>query len=82
MIRVSPDIVNSAKIVTDNIEQISKMSNQQLNKISQVTMGISHVSNVVQTNSAAAEESAAASEKLSIQAQLLKNLVNKFRLRN
>ena len=38
------------------------------------------VSAVVQTNSATAEESAAASEELSGQSQILKNLVDKFSL--
>lgn len=38
------------------------------------------ISSVVQTNSATAEESAAASEELSSQAQLLRGLVEKFKL--
>ncbi len=42
---------------------------------------MNQVSNVVQTNSATAEESAAASEKLSEQAILLKQLVSKFHLK-
>ncbi|MFQ9703426.1 MAG: hypothetical protein ACLR0U_17035 [Enterocloster clostridioformis] len=46
----------------------------------QVTLGIDQISSVVQTNSATAEESAAASEELSGQAQILKNLVGQFRL--
>ena len=39
------------------------------------------ISSVVQTNSATAEESAAASQELSEQASMLKNLVAKFKLR-
>lgn len=39
------------------------------------------VSQVVQTNSATSEESAAASEELSSQAQLLRESVSKFRLK-
>jgi methyl-accepting chemotaxis protein len=37
---------------------------------------------VVQTNSATAEESAAASEELSGQAELLKNMVSEFKLKS
>jgi methyl-accepting chemotaxis protein len=37
---------------------------------------------VVQTNSATAEESAAASEELSGQAEMLKTLVKEFKLKN
>ena len=40
------------------------------------------ISSVVQTNSATAEESAAASEELSSQAQILKSLVSRFKLRD
>ncbi|MDF2678142.1 MAG: hypothetical protein K0Q97_2482, partial [Bacillota bacterium] len=40
------------------------------------------VSAVVQNNSATAEESAAASEELSGQAQILKELVNKYTLKS
>ena len=46
-----------------------------------MTQGIDQISSVVQTNSATAEESAAASEELSGQAQVLKNLVGQFKLR-
>ena len=48
--------------------------------MTQVTVGIDQISSVVQTNSATAEESAAASEELSSQAQVLKRLVGQFKL--
>jgi len=48
--------------------------------VAQVTTGIDQISSVVQTNSATAEQSAAASEELSAQAKLLKDLVGKFTL--
>lgn len=44
--------------------------------------GIDQISSVVQTNSATAEESAAASQELSSQAEKLDGLVSKFRLRD
>ncbi len=44
-------------------------------------MGVDQISGVVQTNSATAEESAAASEELSGQAEMLKDLVAEFKLR-
>ena len=43
--------------------------------------GIDQISGVVQMNSGTAEESAAASEELSAQAQLLKELIGKFKLK-
>jgi methyl-accepting chemotaxis protein len=46
-----------------------------------VSEGIHQISAVVQTNSATSEESAAASEELSTQASLMKEMMSKFRLR-
>lgn len=76
------EVVESAKSVSDAVEQISKVSNQQSDAIGQVTVGVDQVSSVVQTNSATAEESAAASEELSGQAQTMKALVGKFKLKS
>ncbi len=64
------------------IDEISAASKEQADSISQVTQGIDQISSVVQTNSATSEESAAASEELSGQAQMLKGLVSKFKLKN
>lgn len=69
-------------VLTQTIDKISVASNNQATSISQVTQGVDQISSVIQTNSATAEESAAASEELSGQAQMLKNLVGKFRLRD
>lgn len=75
-------VVEHAQAVAAAVDHISQTSNQQANSINQVTAGIEQVSAVVQTNSATAEESAAASEELSGQAQIMKELVGKFKLRN
>jgi methyl-accepting chemotaxis protein len=75
-------VVEGAAVVADTIEKISVASNRQSNAIVQVTLGVEQISNVVQTNSATAEESAAASEELSGQAQTLKELVQKFKLKD
>lgn len=63
------------------VGEIAEASSQQATSIAEVNKGIEQVSQVVQTNSATAEESAAASEELSSQAALLKGMVNKFRLK-
>lgn len=72
--------VESAKIIVDYVERISNASNQQAESITQVTQGIDQISSVVQTNSATAQESAAASEELSSQAQVMKDLVSRFKI--
>ena len=76
------DAAEGTTVLTQTIDKISEASSNQAASISQVTQGVDQISSVVQTNSATAEESAAASEELSGQAQMLKNLVGKFRLRN
>ncbi len=69
-------IRESAKLV----DEITEASNQQANSIMQITQGIEQISNVVNTNSATAEESAAASQELSSQANFLKELVEQFEI--
>ena len=68
--------------VAQTIEEISSASESQAVSVKQVNEGISQISSVVQSNSATAEESAAASEELSSQAQILKELVGKFTLKD
>ena len=74
--------VNDVNEMAGIIEQISEASSDQADSIAQLTVGIDQISNVVQTNSATAEESAAASEELSSQSQLMKSLVGRFQLKS
>ena len=74
--------VNDVNEMAGIIEQISAASSDQADSIAQLTVGIDQISNVVQTNSATAEESAAASEELSSQSQLMKSLVGRFQLKS
>ena len=75
-------IVNNIEKVAKLVNDISIASNEQATGIEQVNQGIIQVSDVVQTNSATSEESAAASEELSGQAMLLKEMVSKFQLKS
>lgn len=72
------EVVAGIQDTVQIIDQIADASGDQAHAISQVTMGIDQISSVVQTNSATAEESAAASQELSGQAQILKNLISHF----
>ena len=76
------ECVSGAKQSAEVIQDIADASAEQAQSIAQVNIGIGQISDVVQTNSATAEESAAASEELSGQAQMLKELINKFKLKN
>ncbi|WKY48234.1 methyl-accepting chemotaxis protein [Eubacteriaceae bacterium ES3] len=63
------------------VEEIAKASNDQAFSITQVSQGIEQVSQVVQNNSATAEQSAAASEELFSQAEMLKEMVAAFKIK-
>ena len=80
---------HALKKIVEGIDQVAKLvneittaSNEQALGISQVNEGIAQVSQVVQTNAATSEESAAASEEMSSQAQLLREMIAKFKLRD
>ena len=61
---------------------ISESSNEQAAGIDQLRVGLDQITQVVQSNSSSAIESSAASEKLLNQAELLKEQVAFFKLRN
>lgn len=73
-------VVSAAGMVADHVYEIRSAAAEQAENVAQVTLGIDQISSVVQTNSATAEESAAASSQLSTQARLLKELVGHFKL--
>ncbi|WP_270819543.1 methyl-accepting chemotaxis protein [[Eubacterium] hominis] len=75
-------VVEGAREVANKIERISQSNIQQANFIIQIRQSIGMISDIVQGNSATSEESAAASEELAAQAQLLRELANKFELRD
>ena len=70
----------SAGHVTEKMAIAVAAVEDQNTAIAQVTEGIDQISSVVQTNSATAQESAAASEELSAEANSLKQLVGRFTL--
>ena len=72
------NVVENSKRVLEAVTRISGATAEQVKAISDVSIGIDKISGVIQTNSSTAEESAAASEELSSQADTLKSLVGKF----
>jgi len=76
------EVVEKVNNIVGAISQISEASGQQTVSVSQVTQGVDQISAVVQTNSATSEESAAASGELSHQAQVMKTMIDRFRLHN
>jgi len=76
--RITKNIDKMAMIMND----IMYSSKEQSEAIAQITEGINQVANVVQSNSANSQETAAASEELYSQADVLKNLVERFKTRS
>lgn len=73
-------IYDSVRKVADRSETITRYSEAQNRAINETSENIDQITSVIQTNSATAEESAAASEELSGQAAMLKQLVSQFKL--
>ncbi len=72
-------VVENAKVVNESMGEIAIASEDQAKAAAQISEGINQISAVVESNSATSEESAAASEELARQADMLKELVGKFR---
>ncbi len=75
-------IVSGVTKVSDLIEEINSASQEQSLAIDQVNEALQQIDTVTQSNSANAEEGAAASEELSGQAEGLNSMLAKFRLRS
>lgn len=79
--KTASSLDKSAQVTKDAvalIDEIALASQEQATAIVQINQGIDQISTVVQTNAATAEESAAASEELSGQANILQELISKF----
>ena len=72
------EISLEGKKTASSIDEISDASNNQATSIAQIRQSINSISEVVQGNSATAEESAASSEELMGQMKMLKKLVDSF----
>lgn len=73
-------VLNGVQEVSLKVEEIAAASSNQAQAAANVAQGIDQIASVVQTNSATAQQDAAACEELSSQAQMLKGLVEQFRL--
>ena len=81
------DAVSAMQLITECIQSIKRLmdeiasaSVQQSEMIASVDKGIKEISEVVQTNSATARESAVVSKGLSEQARTLNSLISRFHM--
>jgi len=75
------DIVAGVEKAAALVGEIAVSSIEQATGIAQINQGVDQMSAVVQTNSATSQQSAAAAEQLYSQAETLKTMVGRFRLR-
>ena len=75
-------VANRADEMSNLITGIADYTKEQAENTAEITHGIEQISTVVQNNVSTAEASAAASEELSGQASMLKELVARFRLKD
>ncbi len=71
-------IVDDVNAISLLINEIDTASEEQTEGLAQINIGINQISEVVQSNSSNSEESAAASQELSSQSEILASMVSKF----
>jgi methyl-accepting chemotaxis protein len=76
------EIVEDVHKVSEIIKSIAISSQEQSESINQLSLGLSQITQVVQNNSATSQEAASASQVLSSQAEIMRNLVSSFKLKN
>lgn len=79
---VLQEIMDNSIKAADIVSEITTSSNEQAEGIAQINSGLAQIDRVTQTNTASAEESASAAEELSGQANQLKQMIARFKLRN
>ena len=75
-------IVEGVADAVDIVQNIAEASKRQATAISEIDRGIEQISEVTQSNTATAEESASASEEMAGQAQILKGMIQLFQLKD
>jgi len=87
-VRAAAEVVESFETISNNISDISRLISQiadisieQLDSISNINVSVSEISGVVANTSSTAEESAAASQELNSQAEMLRQKVAFFKIK-
>lgn len=75
-------IILSSEKTTGMVQNIADATITQKNSIDQVNSSLTQISDVVQLNSATSQESAAASEEIASQADILKDLMSQFQFQD
>lgn len=74
-------VIGGIKMLAGSTKEISDLSVAQADAMKQLELGVEQIAEVIQNNSAAAEETSATSEELSAQSTSLEDLVGQFKLK-
>ncbi len=74
------ELADKVQEMVEEVENISRASSEQTSQIESITKEVGEISFVIHNNTATSEESAAASEQLAAQADVLNKVVSKFKL--
>lgn len=75
------EVMEGAKTATEKMDQVSQKLNRDVESINQVNIAINQVAEVVETNTAASEETAAISQQQKDQVDAMSQLVGKFQVK-
>ncbi len=73
------EILEHSDKAADRVAQIASASDEQARGIAEINSGLSQIEEVTQRNTASAEQTAAAAEELSGQAELLREMISFFK---
>lgn len=74
-------VIEGIKMLAVSTKEISQLSDSQAEAMKQLELGVEQIAEVIQNNSASAEETSATSQELSAQSTNLEELVGQFKLR-
>ena len=76
------EVAEKSSVIVGEVNRIAVALGEQESAFNEINLGVEHINDVVQTNSATSEESAAASEEMASQATVLKDLMGRFIVRS
>lgn len=74
-------VIQGIAVLAESTNEINEMSVSQAEAMKQLEIGVEQIAEVIQNNSAAAEETSATSEELSAQSDNLEQLLGEFKIR-
>jgi len=75
------EVVEGVNQIAGTVSGLAQISSEQAESMGQVEIGINQISEIVQSNSAAAQELSATSEEMLAQAETMTNLEKQFKIR-